>query len=64
MVDIDGMVGRLMQLMKDTHAASALRGGSEHGGTEVVLAYHLRTTEREQDAARLDLLKALAFKRA
>lgn len=64
MVDIDGMVGRLMQLVKDTHATSALRSGDKNGGTEMVLAYHLRTTERKQDAARLDLLKALAFKRA
>ncbi len=45
MVNIDGMVGRLMQLMQDSDLTVGLYGSSEHGITEILLCHNLRTTE-------------------
>lgn len=61
MVDVDRMVARLGELVKDAHAASALCGSGKHGVTEVLLVHHLRAGEGEEDAARTYLSKALAL---
>ena len=37
MVNIDGMIGRLMQLMQDSDLTVGLYGSSEHGITEILL---------------------------
>src|SRR5699024_9755482 len=58
MVNVDRMVGGLCQLVQDTDTASGLGGGTEHGQTEVLLAYHLRAGEGEQDASRFDLFES------
>ena len=57
MVDIDGMVGRLMQLVQDAHLATALRSGCEDSIPEVILRHHLRTAEGEQHASPTDAFK-------
>lgn len=59
MIDVDGMVGGLMQLMEDAHTASCLGSGREDGITEMLLRDHLATAEREEDAAALDALEPL-----
>ena len=59
MIDVDGMVGRLMQLMEDAHTASCLGSSREDGITEMLLRDHLATAEREEDAAALDALEPL-----
>ncbi|MFO4765295.1 hypothetical protein RCK03_25060, partial [Salmonella enterica subsp. enterica serovar 1,4,[5],12:i:-] len=59
MIDVDGMVGRLMQLVKDAHLATCLSGSGEDGITEMILCYHLRTTEGKEDSAWLNLLESL-----
>ena len=41
MIDINGMVGWLMQLMQDAHLPTALGSSCEHGITEVVLGHDL-----------------------
>lgn len=58
MVDIDGMVSRLMQLMQDANMATALGCRSEYSQTELILVDCLRTTESENNASRLDFLKS------
>ena len=62
MVDIDRMVGWLMELVKDTHLTSRLRSGSKDGIAEIILCHHLRTTECEEYSARLDALESLDIK--
>ena len=57
MIDVDGMVGRLMQLMEDAHTTSGLGSCREDSITEMLLRDHLATTEREEDAATLDALE-------
>ena len=59
MIDVDGMVGRLMQLMEDAHTASCLGSSREDGITEMLLRDHLATAEREEDAAALNALEPL-----
>ena len=59
MVDVDGMVGRLVQLMEDAHLTMGLGGGGEDGVAEMLLRDHLRAGEGEEDAARGNLLKGL-----
>mgnify|MGYP007090440386 CR=1 FL=1 len=44
-VDVDGMVGGLVQLVQNAHVPAALRGGGEHGQAELVLVDGLRATE-------------------
>ena len=38
MVDVDGVVGRLVQLVQDAHMASALGGRCEHSQAELLFA--------------------------
>ena len=57
MVNIDGMIRRLMQLVKNSDKASALCGSRKHSQPELFLIHGLRTTEGKQDAARFDFLK-------
>ena len=59
MVDVDGMVGGLVELMEDAHLTAGLSRCSEDGIAEMVFRNHLRTAEREEDAAGLDLLERL-----
>ena len=61
MIDVHRMVARLGELMKDTHAASALGSSSKDGITEILLVHHLRTREGEEDATRLDFLERLGI---
>lgn len=61
MVDVDRMVTRLGELVKNAHAASALCSCGKHGVTEVLLVHHLRTGEGKEDAARTYLFEALAL---
>ena len=57
MINIDRVIGRLMQLMQNTHTASALRRGSEYGKTELVFRHGLRTRESEEHTAQGYLLE-------
>lgn len=61
MVDVDRMVTRLGELVKNAHAASALCSGGKHGVTEVLLVHHLRTGEGKEDAARTYLFEGLGI---
>lgn len=61
MIDVDRMVTRLGELVKNAHAASALCSCGKHGVTEVLLVHHLRTGEGKEDAARTYLSKTLAL---
>ena len=57
MIDINRMVGRLVQLVEDAHRAACLGGRREDGIAEMVLGYYLRAGEREQDATRSYFVK-------
>lgn len=57
MVDIDGVVGRLMNLVEDADVATTLCGSSEDGQAELVFIHGLRATEGEENAAGLYLLE-------
>lgn len=59
MIDVDGVVGRLVQLMQDAHLALGQGSSREDGVAEMVLGNHLRTGERKEDATTLYLLKGL-----
>ena len=59
MVDVDGVVGGLVQLVEDAHLASCLGCRREHRLAEMLLADHLRATEGEEDATLADTLKSL-----
>ena len=59
MIDIDGMIGWLMQLMQDTHLTTCLGSSRKDGIAEMILGNHLRTTESKEDATRLDNLEGL-----
>ena len=61
MVDVDRMVTRLGELVKNAHAASALCSCGKHGVTEVLLVHHLRTGEGKEDAARTYLFEGLGI---
>ena len=41
MIDIDGMVGRLVQLMQDAHLSATLGGSRKHRIAEIVFGDHL-----------------------
>ena len=58
-VDVDGVVGWLVQLMKYAHVAPRLGCCGEHGCAELVFVDCLRATEGEQDATWLYLFKSL-----
>ena len=51
MVYVDGMVGRLGELVQDAHAAPGLGGGGEYGQAELLAADGLRAGEGEDQAA-------------
>lgn len=59
MVYVDGMVGRLMQLMEDAHLTMGLGGSGEDGVAEMFLRHHLRAGEGEENAAGGNLFKGL-----
>ena len=61
MVDVDGMVGWLVQLMEDAHIATCLGCCCEDRRTELVFVHCLRTTESEQNAAWLYFLKGFSI---
>lgn len=54
-VDVDGMVGWLVQTIEDTDAAAGLGGGGEHGEGKALLVNDLRAAEREDQASGSDL---------
>ena len=58
-VDVDGMVGRLGELVEDAYAATALGGCREYGQTELFAAHGLRAGEGEQDSPLGNLLECL-----
>lgn len=57
MVDVDGVVGGLVELMENADVATALGSSCEHRETELVLVDCLRTREGEDNSAWLDFLK-------
>ena len=59
MIDIDRMVGRLMQLVQDAHLSASLGSSGKDGIAEIILGYHLRATECKEDSALLDALQSL-----
>ena len=59
MIDIDGVIGRLMQLMQDAHLTLGKGCCREYRITEMVFRDHLRTRECEENAALLNLLESL-----
>ena len=58
-IDIDRMVGRLMQLVQDAHLSASLGCCRKDGIAEIVLRHHLRAAECKQDATLLDALQSL-----
>lgn len=54
MIDIDGMVGRLVKLVQNAHLATTLGSSREHSITEMLFGDHLRTTERKKYSTLLD----------
>ena len=62
MVDVNGMVGWLVQLVQDAHFALGHCRCREDCCTELVLADSLRTAEGEEDAAGLYLFKGSGIK--
>ena len=58
MVDIDGMVSRLMQLMKYSDLSASLCSSRENSIAELFLRYDLGTTKCEKNSAAFYLLKA------
>ncbi len=59
MIDVDGVIGRLMQLMQDTHLTLCKGSCREYRIAEMVFRNHLRTREREEDAPLFNLLESL-----
>lgn len=54
-VDVDGMVGWLVQTVKNADTAAGLGGGREHGEGKGLLVNDLRAAEREDQASGSDL---------
>lgn len=54
MIDIDGVVGGLGELVEYADAAVRLGCGAEYCESEVVFRYYLRAGEGEEYAARCD----------
>ena len=52
MINVNGMVGRLMELIEDTDTTPNLGSRAEHSATEIILGHHLRAGESEENAAR------------
>ena len=59
MIDVDGVVGRLMQLVEDANLTTCQGGSSKDGIAEMILRDDLRTTEGEENPTRLYLLERL-----
>ena len=59
MENVDGMVGRLVQLVHNAHLATCLCGSREHGIAELVFGDYLAATECEEQATWLDALESL-----
>ena len=59
MENVDGMVGRLVELMKDAHIAVGKGCGGEDGIAEIILGDHLRTRKREENATGSYFLESL-----
>lgn len=57
MIDADGMVSRLVELMKDAHVTTALGSSGEDGKAELVFVDGLTATEGKDDAAGTNLLE-------
>ena len=55
MVDVYGVIGGLVQTVKDPHAAAGLGGGGEDGEGKGLLVNHLRAAEREDQTSWSDL---------
>ena len=62
MENVDGMVGRLVELMKDAHIAMGKGCGGEDGIAEIILGDHLRTRKREENATGSYFLESLHVK--
>ena len=54
-VNVNRVIGGLVELMDNSHPSSALSGGTEHGQSELILVHGLRATERKDNSAFLDL---------
>ena len=59
MIDIDGMIGWLMQLVQDAHLTFGESSSREYGIAEMVFRHHLRTGEGKEDAAAFYFLECL-----
>lgn len=57
-VDVDGVISGLMELVKNTHVAAALGGCCEDRKTELVLIDGLTAAEGKDDASRTYLLES------
>ena len=55
MIDVYGVIGGLVQTVKDPHAAAGLGGGGEDGEGKGLLVTHLRAAEREDQTSWSDL---------
>ena len=53
------MIGWLMQLVQDANLSSCLGCCSKHSVAEIILGYHLRAAECEEDSTLLNSLQAL-----
>ena len=62
MIDVDGMVCRLMNLVQDANLTVGLDSSSKDSSTEVLLRHNLRAAERKENTTRLDALQALDIK--
>ena len=60
MENVDGMVGRLMQLVHNSNLSTRLCGSRKHGIAELVFGNYLAATECEEQAARLNTLEPLS----
>ncbi len=64
MIDIHRVVGRLGELVKDAHPATALGGCAENSKTELLFAHGLRARECEENAAGGYFVESLGVKPA
>ena len=51
MVDVDGVVGWLIEAVEYPHSAAALSRGGEDGESESLFVHYLRTAESKDEAA-------------
>ena len=62
MIDVDGVVLRLVELVDDSHAAACLLGSREYRQAEHLLIHRLRAGEGEHQSARTHCRYALGIK--